>query len=929
MADQENSVSQPADELAMLRQRVAEFEAAVAGCKQVESELRLEVERLRICNRVVDNSPDGFSVVDRNYVYRSVNRLYVEMNARPADQIVGHTVADLLGETVFQNVVRPNLDRCFAGEIVHYEAWFTYPTGRRYMDIRYYPLRTNDKVDYVVAVGRDATERKRAEEARTKLAEEQAARAEAEVARQRINNILESITDAFFALDHQWRFTYVNMEAERLLRKKREDLLGQNIWEEFPQALGSTFYSEYHKAMSKQLAVEFEAFYQPYDIWVEVRAYPSEAGLSVYFHDITRRKQTEQALRNSEAKYRSLYKAVQAGIVVIGADARVIEVNDIAQEMFGIPRDQMMGSIPTDSRWSAAMNEDGSPFPAEERPLMVALRTGRIVQGAVVGVPTPGGEIRWLLASAQPIIAQDTGAVMGAVATYVDISERKRAEESMARLASIVEFSNDAVIGRTLDGTITSWNPAAERMFGYSAEEVVGKSLSIVFPPDRTDELMVILRKTREGERIEEFETVRVRKDGTPIDVSLTISPIKDAAERIIGVSTIARDISERKRAERERERLLAEAQRRAAELDATISAIPDGLLIFDETGEVTRINPAAEESTRFSSEELRLPFDERLTLLGIEASDGRPFPREELAHKRALRGETVRGILVAIHPPRTGKTLWLSVSSAPIRAPDGRLMGAVVVSTDITEVHELQEWLQDLIRTVSHDLRNPLMVIQGQAQLLARSLERAGLTGAELRSAEAIVTGAKRMNAMIQDLVESARLESGQLDLHMRPVQLNAYVADLLDRARGVLDVGRVKVEIPQDLPQIAADPDRLERILMNLLSNALKYSAPETQVLIRATRIDTEVTISISDRGVGIAPEDLPHIFERFYRVKGARKAEGLGLGLYITKILVEAHGGRVWVESDVGKGSNFYFTLPVAQTDGTTARALDKAC
>ena len=456
------------------------------------------------------------------------------------------------------------------------------------MDIRYYPLRTNDKVDYVVAVGRDATERKKAEEVRTRLAEEQAARAEAEAARQRINSILESITDAFFALDRQWRFTYVNREAERLLRKKREELLGKNVWEEFPEAVSLAFYPEYHKAMSEQLPVVFEALYPPYEIWVEVRAYPSEEGLLVYFHDITERKWAEQ-----------------------------------------------------------------------------------------------------------------------------------------------------------------------------------------------------------------------------------------------------------------ERERLLAEVQRRAAELDATITAIPDGLLIFDEAGEVIRINPAAENATRFSPEELRLPFDERMTLLRPEMADGKPFPIDQLPHERAQRGETVRGTIVAIHPPRIGKTVWQTASAAPIRAPDGRMLGAVLVFTDITALHELQEWLQDLMRTVSHDLRNPLMVIQGQAQLLLRLLDRAGLTGTERRSAEAIVTGAKRMNAMIQDLVESARLESGQLRLEKRSVDLKVFVADLLDRTKGVMDVTRTKVEMPEDLPRVSADPDRLERIFVNLLSNALKYSPPETEVLIGAKRTDAEVTV------------------------------------------------------------------------------------
>jgi signal transduction histidine kinase len=130
-----------------------------------------------------------------------------------------------------------------------------------------------------------------------------------------------------------------------------------------------------------------------------------------------------------------------------------------------------------------------------------------------------------------------------------------------------------------------------------------------------------------------------------------------------------------------------------------------------------------------------------------------------------------------------------------------------------------------------------------------------------------------------------------------------------------GVIDTGRINVEIPEGLPKVSADPDRLERILVNLASNAIKYSSPESDVLIRAESNDAEVIVSIADRGIGVHPEDISHLFERFYRAKGARKAEGLGLGLFITRLLVEAHGGRLWVESELGKGSVFYFTLPLA--------------
>ena len=233
----------------------------------------------------------------------------------------------------------------------------------------------------------------------------------------------------------------------------------------------------------------------------------------------------------------------------------------------------------------------------------------------------------------------------------------------------------------------------------------------------------------------------------------------------------------------------------------------------------------------------------------------------------------------------------------------------------ELAERTRAEQFREDYVHTISHDLRNPLAIIRGQAQLLQRMLEQEALGGLQQHSVAAIITSAGRMNAMIQDLVDSARLESGQLPLDRRPLDLVSFVRELKARLAGAVAAERLRLLAPGSLPAVAADPDRLERILMNLIMNALKYSPPPGEVLIRVAVSAREVVTAIADRGAGIAPEDLPHIFHRFYRATGARQAEGLGLGLYITKMLVEAHGGRIWVESELGKGSTFYFTLPVA--------------
>jgi PAS domain S-box-containing protein len=384
---------------------------------------------------------------------------------------------------------------------------------------------------------------------------------------------------------------------------------------------------------------------------------------------------------------------------------------------------------------------------------------------------TVGAEVRSYDSAIEP--TRDAGGRITGVAWYAhDVTARRKAEAALFNLAAIVESSEDAVIGHDPDGLITSWNPAAERLYGYSPPEAIGRPLSILYPPDRLGELSMIVERLARGEPTLHFDTVRLRKDGSPIDVSLSVSPVRDAAGAIVGAATFARDITERLRAERFR--------------------------------------------------------DEYVSL-------------------------------------------------------------------------------------VSHDLRAPLTVVLGMAGVLQKRL---GLTGSEvdLKAAEAISVAATRMNAMIDDLVESARLEAGRLELRREPVDIERLVSGLLSHIATADDLRRIQTVFAEEVPAVTGDSEQLQRALANLITNALKYSPPESPVQVSVDRRNGDLVVCVVDRGVGIPAEDIPHIFDRFYRARLTRKAQGLGLGLYITRLLVEAHGGVIWVDSRLGQGSSFCFTLPV---------------
>ncbi len=234
-------------------------------------------------------------------------------------------------------------------------------------------------------------------------------------------------------------------------------------------------------------------------------------------------------------------------------------------------------------------------------------------------------------------------------------------------------------------------------------------------------------------------------------------------------------------------------------------------------------------------------------------------------------------------------------------------------LAVTIRNLQALQEQREDLMRAVSHDLRTPLQVVMLQADRLARMAPEGTR---ERGAAEAMARAARQMNGLISDLVDSIYLESGALHLSKEPLALREFITDVLGAGAGALAPERFRVEIPADLPAVPADAARLTRVVQNLAGNALKYSAPGSAILVDAACRANEVVVSIADRGAGIAPEELPRIFERFYRGGARGRIEGLGLGLYISRLIVAAHGGRIWCESTVGEGSTFCFALPTGE-------------
>ncbi|MHB9131247.1 MAG: PAS domain S-box protein [Armatimonadota bacterium] len=626
----------------------------------------------------------------------------------------------------------------------------------------------------------------------------------------------------------------------------------------------------------------------------------------VAVREITAQKRAEDALRESESLFRSLADNANA-IISIVQGTRFVYVNPFFAHISGYSREELL-------------NMETSQLVAPQFREMVMERA-RLRQAGHTSIPSryefavlaKDGQERWVDFAAG--VTQYHGQTAIIVIAY-DITGSKRIEnalrESEAKFRSLFEHMSESVTideiildsaGQPVDWIIRDCNPAYEHIFDTPREQAIGQRATVLYPfiEQVRPEFEAYAQRIERGEAVTtEFHDVRTGRH-------LLISAFPMGDHRF---GTISTDITERKQAEQERERLLAE-------LDASLNSIADGVVIFAPDGTVVRINPTGERLTGFSEGMTATPPEAGLTIPGMETPEGQPVPLESMPPIRALRGETLRGELLIFRPPLVPHPVWVSVSAAPLQLADGTQRGAVVVITDITALHDLQEQQRGLLQTVSHDLRSPLSVIKGYTGVVASSLASLGVNGVIQQSLSAIERGIHRMDVMIQDLVDITRWEGGQLELKREAVDLSHYLDDFLQQVSMALETARIQLELQADLPSVCADYARLERILVNLLSNALKYSDPDTPVRLGAWRQDSAVVIAVSDQGRGIAPEDLPYLFERFYRArKTERKAEGMGLGLYITRVLVEAHGGQVWVESESGKGSTFYFTLPIVE-------------
>ena len=626
-------------------------------------------------------------------------------------------------------------------------------------------------------------------------------------------------------------------------------------------------------------------------------------------------QRAEDAMRQSEHKYRELFECLgDAAFLAVEQNGKIIDANRRAEAMLGCSRADILGHKETRFLMLDKNAAPAATTGPDTQPTAVAVWEMVRADGGTTPV-----EVRTtrLTLYGTPLVlrlAHDLG----------ENSERKQNEETRGRMDAIVQSSDDAIIGKSLGGVITSWNSGAQKIFGYTEAEAVGKSLRMLIPPDRQDEESDILARIARGESVEHFETVRVRKDGRLIDVSVTISPIRDAHGKVIGASKISRDISERKRTEEQLKASFKEIGDLKAALDE--HAI---VAITDPQGKITYVNDKFCKISKYSREEL-LGQDHRIINSGFHPKE---FIRDlwtTIEHGKVWKGEIK-------NRAKDGSFYWVDTTIVPFLNEAGKPRQYVAIRADITarklgeeKIRQLNTELEQRVAertaqlqaanqeleafsySVSHDLRAPLRHVMGFVELLQKDAGPA-LPEKSRRYVETISKSAKRMGDLIDDLLAFSRV--GRAALQKSGLQLDQLVRETLADFQAEVKDRNIAWKI-QPLPAVWADRDLLRLVLVNLISNAVKFTSARARAEIEIGSLPgdgNETVIFIRDNGAGFDPRYANKLFGVFQRLHSQGEFAGTGIGLANVQRIIHRHGGRTWADGVVDGGATFYFSLP----------------
>ena len=936
------------------------------------SNLRIDVSPPNQFMAIVEASDDAI-------VSTTIDGLVVTWN-RGTERLYGYTADEMIGRSL-AIVMRPDrpaelsglLNHVRRGERVqHYETFHLRRDGSQVqVSLSVAPLQgPGGRVTGAALIARDVTARKLAESAQIGLLEH------AERAEERFRGLLEAAPDAVVLANQQGRIELVNREMERLFGYDRSELIGHPVEMLLPERFHEMHVnhrSAYNRAPRKRpMGMGLELYARRKDgseFPVEVSLSPmrtdDEAFVIAVVRDTTERKLAEEdqarLLRRAELleqRFRSMLDSAPDAVAIAGSDGRIVLVNRQVERLFGYGRAELLGQ-PVEVL-----------IPERFHQVHVADRTGYVVEphtrpmgaGLDLFARRKDGSEFPVEISLSPLETEE-----GMLVTSIirDITERKHAEMEQRFLANA-----SAALGSSLDYDATLqavahlaipfladdcvvdlWDePGALRrvmsVSGDATREVTARELAERYPLQRThsNPIWDVLdhERPRVLAEIPQQVLLDAAQDRRHLELLQQLQPQSALIvpllvhSRSLGAITFLYTVSGRRFGERDlplaeelarrcalaidnarshiaEQHARAEAEAQRAQLAAILEATPDGIFYVQAGNLRVTANPRASELVG----RLLTPEEGLADYASVMSyPDGEPVAAENLAPYRALRGESIAGEERTIRRA-DGAQIPVVVHAAPVYGPKGDILGAVVALQDVTALKDLERLREEWTSVIAHDLRQPIAAISAYASAIEVLTNDHPELGKANLTAENILLSSQQLDRMINDLLDVSRLAAGRLQLQPIRLELPLFLPGVIQRMTEQLNGHAVEISIADRSPHPYADPGRVEQVLVNLLSNAAKYGERGAQIRIEVQPGAEVVELAVINHGPGIAVEDLPNLFARFYRTREAQRSTtaGLGLGLYISREIVRAHGGRMWVESVPGATTSFRFTLPPA--------------